>query len=832
MIFRILCLAVGACTTACAGPHDAPFEPDEHTSLLVHFDRGADADHALDRSFAQGGGESVKGRFGGALRMARRDSVTFVGCSNFPGSSGTVEFWIQPGWQGDDGQVRLILDAGSKARDKISINKLANGRLGIGMFGTPAGTTNFVYSRADHDVRDWAAGSWHHVAACWGNGELALWLDGTNVARRSGALPPQSTPDSIRICGSDCAVDELCLSRIVRYSENGRAAGRAVPPRTQTGPGWRFNEPAGAYRCSPPENATAEYGLIVLPKNYLDDADPSNLPPLIKAGIQIVACPGEIEPAAFLLVATEPLKQVAITLTSLKSHNAAIAPDRFMIRRVVRTPMRKIYTAKNTETDLVGRFLPRWETCDMPANEFREIWLECRVPGDAPPGRYGGFVQITHSGGLLRHPIQLEVLPIALIDHPTKALASYYRLAPIMRDRPRVLRELRDMRDHGIRHLFPHIAIQYEREGTNIQPDFTEIREGLELLRAGGFGGATIIVETGFPTLARLLGHTDLGKGDGASLDEDPTFREIACRAICGLAQLQEAARDFRIVASHLDEVFGNRRLLDQYIRLSKAARQNPKAELYITFHTVKDENDAWRKDLDPFVDLRCNHGYSFELWLNRGHTMDEYQRELDASGDDAWFYHNARGSYWTPEWSRIINGIYLWAGPFNAHCPWTYQAYFQNPFDDTDGPIQKGHDWGLSFPGADDPGDLVPTTHYEAMREGADDLRYIATLEAAIEAARRQEIAEWPDARRFLDNLRSLIRNARPAADSLAVASKQGDVLDADTGLIMGQGAIGTPGESPLIFALATRFDADHWQSVRRDIVAWIIKLQEGRKP
>jgi hypothetical protein len=237
---------------------------------------------------------------------------------------------------------------------------------------------------------------------------------------------------------------------------------------------------------------------------------------------------------------------------------------------------------------------------------------------------------------------------------------------------------------------------------------------------------------------------------------------------------------------------------------------------------------DAWRRDLDPFVDLRCNHGYSFELWLARGHTMDEYDQELKASGDEAWFYHNARGTYWTPEWSRIINGVYLWASPFTAHCPWTYQAYSENPFDDTDGPESKGHDWGLSFPGPDDPADLVPTRCYEAMREGGDDLRYIATLEKAISDARGRKPEEAASAQRFLENLRGLIRNARSTPGSAVSAQAPAPgAVDADTGLIMGQGAIGTAGEAPLINALAVRFDGDHWQALRREIASWIIKLQ-----
>jgi len=774
---------------------DAPFVPDEHTLLLAHFDQNINADHSLGLSMADGGGALTKqGRFGGAIVLDRRKTLTFSGKQNFPGSAGTVEFWFQPQWNGDDGKVHSILTAAAGNRNQISINKLTTGKFGIGMFGTTAGSTNFVYRRVDHDIRAWKVGEWHHVAACWGDGELALWLDGKKVGSKTGALPPQQQPESIRLSGEDCVFDELCVSRIVRYADKGRVAGKPVQARTQLGYDWKFNEPPGVYRCATPD------GITILPKNYLDDTDPQKLPPAREPRIVLFASPGEIEPATFLIVAGRPLKQVTVQVSDL----GALSSKQITVRRVVRTPMRKIYTAKATQTDIVNRFLPRWEPLDIPAGELREVWLSFDVPEKLSPGTYTGNVTISHAAGKLLVPVKLEVLPIRLVEHPRKALASYYKMSRMMADKQRLFSELHDMRAHGIRNLFAHIGIRYEK----LAPDFTEVTEGLEWLRQAGFRNGTMILESGLASLAR---GTD-----------EQTFQRVAKDAMQQFVKLQRQTPDFRLFVTHMDEVFGNDRLAP-YIHLSKAVRQVPEAKLYITFHTRGDLAEKWRKELDPFVDLRCNHGYTFELWLAAGHTMDEYDAELKASGDEAWFYHNARGTYWTPEWSRIINGVYLWASPFTSHCPWTYQAYHENPFDDTDGPAAKGHDWGLSFPGIADPADLIPTRCYEAMREGGDDLRYIATLEKAIANSKSKDAAV---AQQCLDRWRNLIRKARPAvkATSSTGISK---AVDADTGLVMGEGVIGTAGESPLINALATRFTGEQWQQMRREIADWILKLQ-----
>jgi len=812
----------------------APFAPDEHTLLLAHFDTGANAEHAAGHALADGGGTLIpKGRFGGGMMPGGKRSLAFSGKDNFPGDEGTIEFWLQPQWNGDDGLVHSVLGASAGENNRISINKLADGRFGAGMFGAPAGATGSVYSRADHDIRAWRAGEWHHVAVCWCGNELALWLDGRKVASRSPAAPPQVTPERIDLTGGDCVLDELCISRVVRYTGGGRVAGRPVAPRARIGYDWKFNEPVGVYRCAPPAGAAAEAGVIMLPKSYLDDTDPQTLPASRAQRIELFAAPGEQEPAAFLVVAAEPLKQAVVRVSDLVGERATLPNRRIAVRRVVRTPMRSIYTAKATETGIVNRFLPRWQALDIPAGEFREAWLQFDLPPDLPAGAYTGAVTISHAGGARSLPVRLEVLPIRLSEHPRKALASYYNMGRHMGNKDRLLRELRDMRAHGIRHLHLHsgIRVNYGRKGGTIAPDLGDVSEALDLLRQGGFADGAMVIDTGLTTLARMLGHNDLGEHQsGQSLDGDETFHRIAREAMEQVVQLQRRTPDFRILVTHLDEVFGTREWFDQYVRLSKAVRQVPEARLYITFHTVAETHEALRREVDPFVDLRCNHGYSFELWLARGHTMDEYDAELKAGGDEAWFYHNARGAYWTPEWSRIINGLYLWAGPFSAHCPWSYQGYYDNPFDDTDGPAERGHDWGLSFPGIDDPADLVPTRCYEAMREGGDDLRYIATLEKAIVNAPPPKRDQARAAQALLDHWRDLIRKARPASREGTPAAAAGisQAVDADTGLIMGKGDIGTASESPLVNALATRFSSEQWQQVRREIAGWIVKLQE----
>jgi len=54
----------------------------------------------------------------------------------------------------------------------------------------------------------------------------------------------------------------------------------------------------------------------------------------------------------------------------------------------------------------------------------------------------------------------------------------------------------------------------------------------------------------------------------------------------------------------------------------------------------------------------------------------------------------------------------------------WHYQCPNGDPWNDLDG---DARDWCAAYPGED--GELVPTIDWEALREGVDDMRYIATL-------------------------------------------------------------------------------------------------------
>jgi len=644
----------------------------------------------------------------------------------------------------------------------------------------------------------------------------------------------------------------VCVIVVSRGAMSASPGGNPSFPATGTNTkaGTGFVEPDGVYRFGF-ELADADPGYRVVVKNYLDDLDPKARPaiPDTPATIRLSAARDEFEPAAFVIYATRELKSAVVEAGSLTGKAGTIPASEIEVRRVVRTPMRRIYTAKIGDAPIVGRFLPRWQPMNIPAGEFREVWLTFHIPPTAAPGDYQGHVTVAIGNQGQNIPVALHVYPFELKESAARSHGMYYSDSfPKMSD-AEIRRDLRDQRHHGIRHVVWGTGIDYAPDPQNrksFRPDLSDVRRMLALMKQEGFGGMAVF-GTRFEALAMRTGHTDVmrksaaraksvGKGKpmdvppGESLDGDQgaEFRRVAKAAMEEFKKVQAEYPQFRLVATHLDEVF-NQGQLPLYIRLTKIGQQVPGIKFYITFNTAGPEHDAMRKEIDPCVDVRCNHGYSFEWWLARGHTMDEYKAEVAASGDEAWFYHNARGAYCTPQWARIINGIYLWTSPFSVHCPWTYRRTYGNPFDDGD---NERPDFGFAFPDPDEPTQIVTTRLWEAMREGFDDVRYMATLTELIKARKTAKPREAGEAQAFLDELEASVKNIKivPAGqDARAATGKPGEQVDADTGLVMGIGKTGTVQEAPLIYALMLRYSGERLQAVRATLVEHILRLSEN---
>jgi len=235
---REVLIVVGFILCACAvrAAELRPYEVDEHTLILAHFDQSASPDYAKGTDFAAGSNYALKdGRFGKAIQVFEGRRIFYKGDDgNINMAEGTIEFWLKPDWAGDDESSRSFMSISVGKNNYINLNK-AESKLGGGICG-PDKTKKegFTYYRFDHDCSRWKKGEWHHYALSWGSGELHFYIDGKEVDSSNEIVSPSGLPERIQLHGFGGLMDELRISDIQRRPfSQGRAV--ALEDRTRSG---------------------------------------------------------------------------------------------------------------------------------------------------------------------------------------------------------------------------------------------------------------------------------------------------------------------------------------------------------------------------------------------------------------------------------------------------------------------------------------------------------------------------------------------------------------------------------------------------------------------
>lgn len=779
---------------------------DGATTLYASFDDERQPRYGFIAGEPFGDAEPVAdGRHGGAWRFARGSRVELpLAEEAWRPEEGTLEFWLRPGWEAGSDEQASIISLTSDGTDRLYVNRDRKGRFGVAILGGTSEAPRWV--RTNLPAGSLRPGEWSHVAVIWSRKRIELRLDEKLVAGPVFALPMDRRPTRLTLGRGEFSIDELRVSDIARYPGPVVEAGRAPGPNRAERRHPLVEEPENySFALSATTPASERFRLLSIdPASEPPREQPANAP----VSVAVHAARGEREPARVVIYALADLGGV-----ELRVRDAPVDGLGFEVRRVVRSPMRRLYNGPATDTEVIPRFLVSADRLAVPRGEFLELWLTFEVPLDAPAGRHAGSLELNVAGspptGI---PLELEVHPFSLPDPTDKRMGLYYKASRRMIEPGRLRAELADMRSHGVTDLVLDFQLLWQREGDAVRVVCPGLERFIDEATAAGFE-RTLVIGSGLEQLERLF--------DG----EDD--RDLIAAARVGAAMIATLDDRFpgEIAITHLDEVFNEDRL-EPFIELSRVARVAGYPRIYATFHTRDAAADGMRRRIAPFVDIRGHHGFTFEWWLARGHRIEEYEAELRAAGDEAWLYHNVRGAYFPPIWARLINGLYLRASPFVLNAPWIYQDYRGNPYDDADA---SRADLGMAFPEPGGTSGLAPTLVWEQMREGRDDLRTLALLEALAQKNRDRfaEDLAW------LDSLDRVVREARvedPTRLRAAVPARNGQsgIVDLDTGLRVGIGRIGTRGEAPLIDALSRRFDGAALDAIRLEAARRIRRILE----
>ena len=131
---------------------------------------------------------------------------------------------------------------------------------------------------------------------------------------------------------------------------------------------------------------------------------------------------------------------------------------------------------------------------------------------------------------------------------------------------------------------------------------------------------------------------------------------------------------------------------------------------------------------------------------------------------------------------ARNSSGFGFYRRPAEAMFYWHYQAINGDPFYDFDG---TARDWCAAYPGPDGP---VPTMDWESIREGIDDMRYIATLKALAARAQAGNAAQQAAAQASLAELDAVLTLDETVSPTRYVEELSNEEYDALRGRLVTQ--------------------------------------------
>ncbi|MBR6074884.1 MAG: hypothetical protein IKP87_06230 [Victivallales bacterium] len=353
----------------------------------------------------------------------------------------------------------------------------------------------------------------------------------------------------------------------------------------------------------------------------------------------------------------------------------------------------------------------------IPAGERRQFWATLHAPSDAPAGVYRGKIRIANGKETFAEiPVEAEILPFELLPAENYISSIYYKgqLGPNgaigagnfadSKNEKQYLAEMRDLMAHGVTN--PPIFQWWRGDGIQYLDKILNLRE------KAGMSNRVIFL---------------WGSNTGASDKQEE------------LAKLKESVEQvFAIARPHgVEEI---------YFYGIDEARGDVLAKEQAAWKVV---HDAGGKVYVAVMNLADCRETSLDMAVVCGtyYTAEEVAKAR-AKGRKLLSYANPQGGCIRPETYRRNYGLLIWQWGFDGAMTHAYQCGYGHIWNDFDGPYR---DENMAYPTADG---VIDTIQWEGYREGIDDLRYLATLNAALRKAAADRPAAM-QATRFLAELK-----------------------------------------------------------------------------
>jgi len=458
---------------------------------------------------------------------------------------------------------------------------------------------------------------------------------------------------------------------------------------------------------------------------------------------------GERRHAQFAVYGLQDLGQVEVTATAFEGPDGNTLPDSAVVPRPVRVgPWRNYW-------DDTFRFAPK--LIDAPdtvsqvgKGESQQFWVTVCPPPSAQPGEYTGKLLIRPgTGDASALDLTVRVLPFHLDDGRWWGVYYYSGYGP------NTPRDFADMKAHGVNSMLfcpPAYADPLlVREEDRVKISFPVADKTMAELKRQGFRRPVAY----FPRLLscqvlRLFGRVDGDKFQAATYYGQPAVKYKA----------EDFPEDLKPV------------LMDVYRQMVHHAQQAQWPEIlwYLVDEPQAEMETQWAKleyglfaQACPGQRTLCT-AYTRQIAANIGTKLnvrvaDLWRLETDAAHRTRHSDTQLWGIRWLSQYNtysfpRQYAGLALDRIGLDGFTEWTYYgAPLYSPY------AQVRNKEGCHYAYTDHQGRLLSTITWEAVQEGIDDARYVATLRRLIEEGQDSADPALRDlARRAQEGLQDVI--------------------------------------------------------------------------
>jgi len=470
---------------------------------------------------------------------------------------------------------------------------------------------------------------------------------------------------------------------------------------------------------SEPTEAERARGLVLFSRDWMTDVYYNDRPDAAERVEKLTASAfaGEYEPVSFCVLPLKNLGEMTVTVSELASPGQASIPAESIDVGYVQYRISRVTMEGSVYTIAPRLVLPR-RSVAAPKDITRRFWLTVRVPADASPGPYRGAVQIeSELGHSFAVPLEFTVRKGSLdpVDIPAGPWGHVINLPwyddevgewnNVMADR-----SLTKLRKYGLTSCsgLPVVTLRGFKDGNPIL-DFSTGDMQMKRLKDHGF---TMPVVTYCPFIGLNTYYQDQAKMKAAGFADYSDFIKTIFDAVQTHA---DWARWLPVYWNIGDEPIGDnlKRSIENAEAYQKAFPQGPPLFTAASSFRGSDVGDAH---------FRLSKALHVANW----NLHDEASVNLVHGEGGHWAFYNG-GNRWT-------YGVYMYkaAKQFDMkfRLSWHWNVVAGDPYYALDC-REDDYAWCNSSP----QGELIPSVHFERLREGLDDYRYMLTLQRLAEA-------------------------------------------------------------------------------------------------